>query len=308
MARVLVTRQLPGDALTRLAAAHTVEIWPEPGAPPAAALAERVTSADALLCTLDDRIDAELIAGAPRLRVIANYAVGFDNIDLAAADARGIAVGNTPDALTDATADLSWALLLAAARRILPAAEYARRDWQTWEPTGFLGTAVAGATLGIIGAGRIGGAVARRGAGFDMTVLTSGRDGRGLERLLAESDFISLHCPLTEATRHLINADTLAAVKSTAILINTARGAIVDQQALGAALVDGRLAAAALDVTDPEPLPADDPLWQAPNLLITPHIGSATSTARARMADIAVDNILAGLAGDVLPHPVPPPR
>jgi glyoxylate reductase len=309
MTRVFVTRHLPGHALDRLTAAgHDVAVWPERLPPTPDQLSASATGAGALLSTLADRIDAELLERLPELRVIANYAVGYDNIDLTAASRHEVAVGNTPDALTDATADLTWALLMAAARQIVPAAQNAGTDWLTWEPAGFLGADVAGATLGIIGAGRIGEAVARRGEGFDMAVLRAGRDRTELTDLLSRADFISLHCPLTPESRHLINAETLAQVKPTAILINTARGQIVDQVALAQALRERRLAAAALDVTDPEPLPPDDDLWQAPNVLITPHIGSATTTARARMADIAVDNILAGLAGEPLPYAVPTRR
>ncbi len=304
MAHVYVTRQLPGSALKRLAAAHTVSIWPHRLPPPPEELVAEASGADALLSTVNDRVDVALLDALPTLKVVANYAVGYDNIDVPAASARGVAVTNTPDVLTEATADLAWALLMAAARQIVPAAASARTDWQTWEPAGFLGAEVAGATLVIIGAGRIGQAVARRARGFDMTVLSAGRDAEDLRRLLAQADFISIHCPLTRQTRHLINAATLAHVKPGAILVNTARGAIVDPVALAAALAEHRLAGAALDVTDPEPLPPDDPLWQAPNVLITPHIGSATTAARARMADIAVDNILAALAGEPLLNPV----
>ncbi len=305
MARVFVTRQLPGGALERLAATHHVSIWPLRLPPNPEELRAEASGASALLTTVDDRVDAQLLDGSPELRVIANYAVGYDNIDIEAATARDIAVTNTPDVLTQATADLTWTLLMAAARRIVPAAANARTDWQTWEPMGLLGAEVAGATLGIIGAGRIGQAVARRASGFDMTVLSSGRSRDDQRRLLETADFISLHCPLTAETRHLISHDALSHVRPTAILINTARGPIVDQIALAQALRENRLAGAALDVTDPEPLGPDDPLWQAPNVLITPHIGSATTTARARMADIAVDNILAGLAGEQpIPNPV----
>jgi lactate dehydrogenase-like 2-hydroxyacid dehydrogenase len=252
---------------------------------------------------LTDRIDGELLDGAPRLRAIANYAVGHDNIDLAATTALGITVGVTPDVLTDATADLAFALLLAAARR-LPEAMAAVRsgDWQTWEATGWLGRDVHGATLGIVGFGRIGRAVARRAAGFEMTVLAT--RATPLDELLARSDFVSLHCPLTPETHHLIDARALALMKPSAILVNTARGGVVDQPALGAALRDGTIAGAALDVTDPEPLPADDPLLDAPNLIVLPHVGSATYTARSRMTELAVDNLLAALDGKPMPHPV----
>ena len=307
MAHVFVSRQLPGSALDRLRAAHDTTVWPEQLPPTRAQLLEHAAGADALLTLLTDHIDAELISAAPNLKVIANYAVGYDNIDVDAATARSIAVGNTPDALTEATADLAFALLMAAGRRITEAAGAARAGaWKTWEPGAFLGADIYGATIGIIGLGRIGQAVARRAAGFGMEVLTTEtRDQHNLEHLLRRSDFVSLHLPLTSGTHHLINAQTLALMKPTAILINTSRGGVVDQAALAQALGTGQIAGAALDVTDPEPLPLEHPLWQAPNLLVVPHIGSATWTARERMAEIAVDNILAGLEGKPLPYQVP---
>ncbi len=307
MARIFVTRALPGPALSRLEDAHETTVWQHQLPPSYEQLRAHAAQADALLTLLTDRVDAQLLAAAPRLRVIANYAVGYDNIDVGAASARGIAVGNTPDALTDATADLTFALLMASARRITEAAAFAREGrWQTWEPAGFLGADVHGATLGIIGLGRIGQAVARRAAGFGMEVLTTEtRDQHNLEHLLRRSDFISIHLPLTAGTRGLIGTQALSLMKPTAILVNTARGAIVDRDALARALHTGQLAGAALDVTDPEPLPPDDPLWSAPNLLVVPHIGSATWSARERMTEMAVDNILAGLAGTPLPYQVP---
>jgi glyoxylate reductase len=306
MARIFVTRELPGPALARLKESHDTAVWPGQLPPSYEQLCEHAAQAEALLTLLTDRVDARLIAGAPRLKVIANYAVGYDNIDVEAAGARGIQVGNTPDALTDATADLTFALLMAAARRITEAAAFARSgQWQTWEPAGFLGADVHGATLGIIGLGRIGQAVARRAAGFGMEVLTTEtRDQHNLEHLLRRSDFVSVHLPLTAGTRGLIGAQAFALMKPTAILVNTARGAIVDREALAQALHTGQLAGAALDVTDPEPLPAEDPLWSAPNLLVVPHIGSATWSARERMTEMAVENILAGLAGTPLPYAV----
>ena len=258
---------------------------------------------------LSDRIDAAFLDANPQLQVIANYAVGLDNVDLAAARRQGIAVGNTPDVLTDATADLAFALLLAAARR-LPQSAQAVKDgrWGTWQPDGFLGADLVDATLGIVGAGRIGEAVARRAAGFDMHVLkTTSRGGTPLPELLEASDFVSLHVPLTPQTRHLIDAAALRRMKPTAILVNTARGQVIDQQALVEALHAGTIAGAALDVTDPEPLPPDDPLLHAPNVLVLPHVGSATTRTRATMTELAVDNLLAGLAGDPLPHPAPAP-
>ena len=306
MARVFVTRELPGPALDRLRAAHEVEVWPERLPPSPEQLRSHAGQADALLTLLTDRIDAELIEAAPRLQAIANYAVGYDNIDLAAANARGIRVGNTPGVLTDATADLTFALLLAAARRLPEAADAVRHgDWLTWEPGRYLGADVHGATLGIIGMGRIGGAVARRADGFAMTVIHTGRvGGVPLAQLLEQADFVSVHAPLTPQTHHLMDADALARMRPSAILINTSRGPIVDQAALRQALTDGTIAGAALDVTDPEPLPKDDPLLDAPNLIVVPHVGSATRTARERMAEIAVENLLAALAGQPMPHPV----
>jgi glyoxylate reductase len=308
MARCFVTRELPGAALDRLRSEHQVDVWPERLPPGRDELARRAAGVEALLTMLTDRIDADLIAGCPSLRVISNYAVGYDNIDLRAAAERGIAVGNTPDVLTDATADLAFALLMAAARRLPAAAQSVREgDWLTWEPSGFLGQDVRGATLGIIGMGRIGRAVAQRAGGFEMTVLHTGRSGGvALTELLERSDFVSLHCPLTVETRHLIDAAALSRMKSSAILINTARGPIVDQAALATALRDGAIAGAALDVTEPEPLGADDPLLGSPNLIVVPHIGSATRSTRERMAEMAVENLLAALAGESMPHGVSP--
>ncbi len=287
-------------------------MWPERLPPSAEELASRAADAEGLLTLLTEKVDATLIEHSPHLRAISNYAVGYDNVDLEAASARGIPVGNTPDVLTDATADLTFALLLAAARK-LPEAIAAVRDgdWVTWEPGQYLGAAVNGATLGIVGLGRIGRAVARRASGFEMTVLHAGSGsgaGLALETLLERSDFVSLHCPLTPETYQLIDAAALASMRSSAILINTARGPIVDQDALRSALISGEIAGAALDVTDPEPLPADDPLFGAPNLIVAPHIGSATRVAREQMAELAVDNLLAGLEGRPMPHQVNAPR
>jgi glyoxylate reductase len=321
MARCFVTRSLPGPALDRLRAEHEVEVWADRLPPAYEELSARAANADGLLTLLTDRVDAALIEHCPRLRVISNYAVGYDNIDIDAAAARSIAVGNTPDVLTEATADLTWALLLAAARKLPEAAMSVRAgDWLTWEPARYLGAAVQGAVLGIVGMGRIGRAVARRAAGFDMTVLYTGGGSGGsgsetagaealaseveMEALLEESDFVTLHCPLTPSTHHLVDAAALARMRSNAILINTARGPIVDPVALREALEAGQIAGAALDVTEPEPPPADDPLLGAPNLIVVPHIGSATRAAREQMAELAVSNLLAGLEGRPLPHQV----
>lgn len=306
MARIFVTRELPFPALERLETAHEVDTWPGELAPPPDELRARTSEADGLLSMVADRVDETLLDAAPNLRAIANYAVGTDNIDLEAAASRGIPVGNTPDVLTDATADLAFALILALARGIVSGAETVRAgEWRTWEPAGDLGTDLAGATLGIVGRGRIGDAVARRAAGFGMEVVHSSRSsGVPLDELLEQADVVSLHTPLTPHTRHLIDAAALARMKPTALLVNTARGGIVDQDALREALIEGRIGGAALDVTDPEPLPGDHPLLDAPNLLVVPHLGSATRRTRARMAEMAVENLLAALDGRPMPHAV----
>jgi glyoxylate reductase len=299
MARVFVTRRLPGPAIGRLARSHEVDLWPGPDPPPRADLVERAGEAEGLLSLLTDPIDAELLEAAPRLKAIANYAVGTDNVDLDAATRRGIPVGNTPDVLTETTADLAFALMLAVARRIVEGDAYVRAgSWGEWRPDLLLGHDLHGSTLGIVGYGRIGKAVARRARGFGMTVI----HGVPLDELLERSDFVSLHAPLTPRTRGLIGAAELERMKPTAILVNTARGPMVDTHALAEALHAGEIAGAGLDVTDPEPLPAEHPLLKAPNLVVAPHIGSASHRTREAMADMAVDNLLAALAGERMPH------
>jgi glyoxylate reductase len=304
MGHVFVTRELPFDALDRLRAAHDVDVWSEPAPPPAATLRERAARADGLLTMLTDRVDAELLDACPNLRAVANLAVGTDNVDLAAAAERGIPVGNTPDVLTDATADLAMALVLAITRRLPEGVARVREGrWGTWQPAQDLGVDLAGATLGVVGWGRIGQAVGRRAEAFGMRVIHSSRSsGVPLEALLETADVISLHTPFTPDTGHLLDAAALRRMKPTAYLVNTSRGGVVDQAALRAALLAGEIAGAALDVTDPEPLPADDPLLDAPNLLVVPHIGSATTGTRAKMAAMAVDNLLAALDGRPMPH------
>lgn len=305
MARVFVTRELPGPALERLEAEHEVDLWPGREAPPFDELCRHAAEAKGLLCMLTDRVDGALLDAAPGLRAISTMAVGTDNIDLAEAERRGVPVGHTPDVLTDTTADLAVGLMLAAARR-MPEGEAAVRagEWGPWHPSWLLGRDLHGTTVGIVGMGRIGRAVARRLEGFGVRLLDARRDG--LERLLEESDFVTLHCPLTEDTRHLIGADALARMKPEAILVNTARGPIVDTDALARALGEGEIAAAALDVTDPEPLSAGHPLLEAPNLIVLPHVGSATHATREAMADRAADNLLAALRGEPMPSPVSP--
>jgi glyoxylate reductase len=276
----------------------------------------RLRGVAGLFSLLTMRVDAALLDRLPGLRVVSNMAVGFDNVDLAACAARGIAVGNTPGVLTDATADLTMALLLAAARRIDEAARDAREGrWHNWTPDGWLGVELRGTTLGIIGLGKIGYAVAERARGFGMQIVYAARSEHpeaaqlgatrlSLDELLARSDFVSVHVPLTEATERMIDGEALSKIKRGAILINTARGPVVDQEAVIAALRDGTLRAAALDVTTPEPLPPEHPLFSTPGCLVVPHIGSATEATRRRMAALACRNLLAGVRGQPLPHPV----
>jgi len=314
--RVFVTRRLPGRALERLAQRAELSVWEGEGAPSPEAVATGARDADGLLCLLTDRIDAALLRACPRLRAISSCSVGVDHIDLAAAAARRIPVGHTPGVLVETTADLAFGLLLAAARRIPEADHFVREGrWSfahRWDPEALLGRDLHGATLGIVGLGAIGRAVARRAAGFGMHILGWSRTPRPVpgvescrfESLLAQADFVTLHLALTPETRGLISARAIAAMRPGAILVNTARGGIVDETALAAALASGRLAAAALDVFEQEPLDPRSPLLGAPNLVLTPHIGSASIATRTRMADLAVENLLAGLEGRPLRHQV----
>jgi glyoxylate reductase len=281
-----------------------VEVWPGRLPPAPVDLHAACSEADGLLCLLTDRVDAALLDAAPRLRAVSVFAVGLDNVDLAAATARGIQVGHTPGVLTETTADLAFGLLLAAARRIAEGERDVRAGrWPVWAPGAYLGEEVHAATLGIVGLGRIGSAMARRASGFGMEVIhTSRSGGMPLEHLLEASDFVSLHAPLTSETRGLIGETQLARMKPTAVLVNTARGELVDTDALVDALRGGRIAAAGLDVTDPEPLPPDHPLLVLDTAVITPHIGSASRRTRELMADMAVDNLLAALRGERMPH------
>lgn len=305
--RCVVTRMLPGTALDRLRERHDVLVWEGELPPSREALVGLVRDAEGLLALLTDRIDPELMDAAPKLRAVSNYAVGFDNIDVAGATARGIAIGNTPDALTDATAELTLALLMARARGIVEGDAFVRSGaWRTWSPTAFLGAGLTGATMAVIGPGRIGTAVADRARGLRMRVLVHGRqDSREhLRAVLAESDVVSLHCPLTPETALLIDGRTLAWMKPGAILINTSRGGLVDLDAVADALDAGRLGGAALDTMDPEPVPLGHRILSTPRVTVTPHIGSGTAAARAAMADAAVDNLLLALDGERMRFPV----
>ena len=322
---VFVTRRVPGRAVDLLReAGHDVTVWPEDLPPSPTVLRDNLLEADAALTLVTDPVGPDLLAAAPGLRVVANMAVGYDNLDAEAAAAAGVWATNTPGVLHETTADLAFALLLAAARNLVLSDRDTRDGgWITWSPTAFLGHDPYGSTLGIVGLGEIGRAGARRAAGFGMTVLAATRTPRpeverelGVERvplpeLLSRSDFVSLHVPYGPETEGLMGATEFAAMKETAILVNTARGGVVDQDALVRALRAGAIGGAALDVTVPEPLPLDDPLYGFPNVTITPHIGSASHATRARMAEMAARNIIAVLAGEEPPNPVnrpPAPR
>ena len=299
-----------------------MDLWDGDLPPPRDELLRRVAGVDGALTLLTDKVDDEFLdAAGPQLRVVSNYAVGFDNIDVAACARRGVKVGNTPGVLTDTTADLAWALLMAAARRVPEGDRFVRDGkWKTWGPLLLLGPDVHGATIGIVGFGRIGQAVARRAQGFGMEILyhdlqplpSSVTEPLGatylrLEELLPRADFVTLHVNLSPVTRHLINEKTLALMKPTAVLVNTSRGPVVDQVALADALREGVISAAALDVTDPEPIPMDDPLVGLDNCLIVPHIASASRATRGKMAEMAAANLVAGVRGEPLPTEVPPP-
>ncbi len=317
--KVYITRRIPEPGLALLREHCHIRMWEGDLPAPRETILREVADCDGLLCLLSDPIDAAVIAAGEHLRVISQYAVGVDNIALDAAAARRIPVGHTPGVLTDATADLAFSLLMAAARRLPEGLEKVRAGrWHTWEPLGLLGRDVWGATLGIVGLGRIGTAVARRARGFQMRVVYHSRARKpeleaelGLEYLplddlLPQVDYLSLHCPLTPETHHLIGERELRLMKPTAILINTARGAVVETDALVRALREGWIGGAGLDVTDPEPLPPDHPLLTLPNCLVLPHIGSATVSTRERMAVMAAENLLAGLRGERLPYCVNP--
>lgn len=313
--KVFVSRLIPDKGLDLIKDFCEADIWQDELPPPRKEFLACVRDVDGLVSLLTEKIDGEVMDAAPRLKVISNMAVGVDNVDIAAATARKLPVGNTPGVLTDATADMAFALMMSAARRIVEGEKYVRDGkWKTWHPQLLLGADFVGAMLGIIGFGRIGKAVAKRAKGFDLRVIyydpsvQSAFDATSvdLDTLLRESDFISLHVPLTEETRHIINADALTKMKPNAILVNTSRGPVVDPQALYEALKSKKIFAAALDVTEPEPLPADSPLLELDNCLIVPHLGSASKYTRDMMSLLAAQNLIAGLKGERLPNCVNP--
>jgi lactate dehydrogenase-like 2-hydroxyacid dehydrogenase len=314
---VFFTREWPGNAAEVLEASGLqVEVWPDFNRPDASEIQKRMEEgALAVITTVEDPIEAATIVGeTSKLRIVAQAGVGFDNLDVVGLADVGIWCTNTPGVLDDATADLAFALMCSLARRIPEADRYVREgQWTCWHPGLLLGKELAGATVGIVGLGRIGMAFARRCTGFGMNILYTARGPKEeaaamgaqyctLDELLSQAEIVSLHVPLTEKTKGLMDESRLRLMRPDAILVNTARGAVVDQRALHRALEDGWIQGAALDVTDPEPLPADDPLLSAPNLVIAPHIGSAGHRTRERMAVMAAENVLAVLRGESPPN------
>lgn len=319
--RVYVTRQIAQEALDMIARVAEIEVWPEELPPPYGTLLEKIPNIDGLLSLLTDRIDANLMKSAPKLKVISNMAVGYDNINIPEATKHNIVVGYTPGVLTETTADFAFALIMAAARRVVEADTYTRKgQWKTWEPMLLLGQDVHHATLGLVGLGRIGMEVARRAKGFNMKVIYFDAQRRStqeekelgaeyipkLSTLLSRSDFVSLHVPLIPQTHHLMGVKEFALMKPTAILVNTSRGPIVDQKALYEALKSRQILAAAIDVAETEPISPDDPLLTLDNIIIAPHIASASVVTRTRMAKMAAENLIAGLHGQIPPNCVNP--
>ncbi len=314
--KVFVTREIPERGLSKIRDHFEVDLWKDEAPPPKDVIIERVRDADALVSLLTDPIDAEIFDAAPKLRIVSQYAVGYDNIDIGEATKRGIYVTNTPGVLTETVADFTFALMLAVARRVVEADKYVREGrWKVaWHPLMMLGSDVYGRTLGIVGMGRIGSAVARRAKGFGMRILyydsvrreelerELGAEFADLDRLLEESDYVSLHVPLTPETYHLIGEEQLRKMKPTAFLINTARGKVVDQKALYRALKEGWIAGAGLDVFEQEPIPPDDPLLKLDNVVLAPHAASASHETRSRMAEMVAENLIAFLNGKVPPN------
>ena len=318
--RIYITRPLPDAAMRILVGKVEYHMWERESEPvKRETLLREIVDVDGIICLITEKIDAEVIERAHRCRVIAQVAVGYDNIDVAAATRRGIFVTNTPGVLTETTADMGWAILMATARRVVEGDKFTRSGrWKTWELMGFTGQDVHGATLGIVGLGRIGAAIARRAKGFAMPVLYHNRTRAealeaevgaryaSLDELLRQSDFVMISCALTAETRHLIGERELGLMKPTAILVNIARGPIVDQRALYRALVDRKIWAAGLDVFEVEPVPMDEPLLKLDNVVIPPHLGSGSIATRTKMATMAAENCLAGVTGQVPPNVVNP--
>ena len=318
--KVFVTRVIPDAGLRKIKESCDAEIWTDPLPPPYAVIRQKIASCNGLVSLLTDKIDAALMDAAPRLKVVSNFAVGFNNVDIPAATERGITVGNTPGVLTDATADMAFCLLITAARRVVEGHQYTvSGKWKTWEPLGHLGQDLAGRTIGIVGMGRIGYAMAQRcHGGWGMRILYHdvyknekaekefGAKQVDFDTLLRESDFVSIHTDLNEKTRGMFGAEQFKKMKRTAVLVNSARGPLVDQKALAEALKAGMIFAAGLDVTDPEPPTMDDSLLKLPNVVIAPHIASATVGTRNAMAEICANNLIAGLKGEKLPAWVNP--
>jgi len=320
-AKVFVARKMAQEALDMIAGATEMDLWEDELPPPRDVLLKKVQDIDGLLSLLTDKVDAELMDTAPKLKVVSNMAVGFDNIDVPAATSRGILVGNTPGVLTETTADFAWALIMATGRRVAEGDRRTRSGkWKTWGPMILLGHDIHHATLGIVGCGRIGLEIAKRAKGFDMKILyydtirrkPEGEKELGLEYvpnlpdLLSRADFVTIHVPLMAETRHLISTAEFAAMKPTAIFVNTSRGPVVDQKALYQALKSGQIFAAGLDVTEVEPIPMDDPLLTLDNIILAPHIASASVATRTKMATMAAANLIAGLKGEMPPNCVNP--
>ena len=319
--KVFVARKIAQEALDTIAEVTEMDLWEDELPPSRDVLMKKVQDIDGLLSLLTDKVDAGLMDAAPKLKIVSNMAVGFDNIEVAEATKRSILVGNTPGVLTETTADFAWSLIMAAGRRIAEGDRWTRSGkWQTWGPMILLGHDIHHATLGIVGCGRIGLEIAKRARGFDMKLLYHDAIRRkpeeekeyGLEfvpdlyDLLSRSDFVTVHVPLTAETRHMISSQEFAAMKPTAVFVNSARGPIVDPKALYEALKSGQIFAAGLDVTEPEPITMDDPLLTLENIIIAPHIASASVATRTKMANMAAANLIAGLKGEMPPNCVNP--
>jgi len=318
--KVYITREIPERGLKIIQKHFDAEVWPEYAPPPKKVIIEKAKNVDALVSLLSDKIDSEVFNSAPKLKIIVQLAVGFDNIDVQEATQRGIYVTNTPEVLTETTADFAWTLLMAVARRVVEADKYVRTgQWKVgWHPSMLQGRDIYGTTIGIVGAGRIGYAVAKRAKGFDMKILyydviprpeierDFGAKRVDLDALLKESDFVSVHVPLMKETHHLINADKLKLMKKTAYLINNARGPVIDEKALYQALKEGLIAGVGLDVFEQEPTPLDNPLLKLDNVVVAPHISSASYETRSRMAEMVAENLVAFFEGKKPPNLVNP--